>query len=176
MDRPRCLAKEPRQRYSSTDDLARDLATLRDHLSEATSSGASPGVKLTHRRRLGWILAGALSLVAAGLGYFFAIRTSTAAAPQYMQITISRGFVASARFTPDGQSVVYSANWEGKPLELYSIRLGNPESVPLGLPPAHLLSIARNGDMAILMEPSTVARLPSERSLALPSAGVRLAR
>ncbi len=38
----RCLSKEPRQRYSSTDDLARDLATLRDHLSEATS-GAAPG-------------------------------------------------------------------------------------------------------------------------------------
>ena len=38
----RCLAKEPRQRYSSTDDLARDLATLRDHLSEATAGGA-PG-------------------------------------------------------------------------------------------------------------------------------------
>jgi serine/threonine protein kinase/Tol biopolymer transport system component len=36
----RCLAKDPRHRYSSTDDLARDLATLRDHLSEATSGGA----------------------------------------------------------------------------------------------------------------------------------------
>ena len=41
----RCLSKEPRQRYSSTDDLARDLATLRDHLSEATSGDAlgAPG-------------------------------------------------------------------------------------------------------------------------------------
>jgi Tol biopolymer transport system component len=165
----RCLAKEPRQRYSSTDDLARDLATLRDHLSETTSSGgASPGRKLTPRRRLAWIIVGALSLLAAGLGYLFAVKTFRAEAPQYMQITFSRGFVATARFTPDGQSVVYSANWEGKPLELYSIRLGNPESVPLGLPPAHLLSIARNGDMAILMEPldrnahalGTLARAP----------------
>ena len=44
----RCLAKEPRQRYASTDDLARDLATLRDHLSEATS-GAAPGPALKRR-------------------------------------------------------------------------------------------------------------------------------
>src|SRR5262245_3341390 len=41
----RCLAKESRQRYSSTDDLARDLATLRDHLTEAvaTRAIAAPG-------------------------------------------------------------------------------------------------------------------------------------
>ena len=47
----RCLAKDPRQRYSSTDDLARDLSRLRDHLSQAVS-----GVALTassSRRR--WI-------------------------------------------------------------------------------------------------------------------------
>jgi hypothetical protein len=57
----RCLSKESRQRYSSTDDLARDLATLRDHLSEATS-GAAQGTRA--RRRL-WrpILLGAAALV-----------------------------------------------------------------------------------------------------------------
>ena len=30
----RCLAKEPRDRYAATEDLARDLATLREHASE----------------------------------------------------------------------------------------------------------------------------------------------
>src|ERR1700730_2611354 len=35
----RCLAKEPQGRYASTQDLARDLSTLRDHLSESISSG-----------------------------------------------------------------------------------------------------------------------------------------
>src|SRR5215831_7813755 len=33
----RCLGKSPKQRYASTEDLARELATVRDHLSEATS-------------------------------------------------------------------------------------------------------------------------------------------
>src|ERR1700694_4783837 len=37
----RCLAKEARQRYASTEDLARDLASLRDHFAEASSSGAA---------------------------------------------------------------------------------------------------------------------------------------
>src|SRR5690348_16673522 len=30
----RCLSKEPEERYASTRDLARDLSTIRDHLSE----------------------------------------------------------------------------------------------------------------------------------------------
>src|SRR5262249_42017263 len=34
----RCHAKEPRARYASTEDLARDLATVRDRLSETTSA------------------------------------------------------------------------------------------------------------------------------------------
>ena len=168
----RCLAKEPRQRYSSTDDLARDLAGVRDHLSEAAmGSGAFPGVKLSPRRQLRWIAAGALLLIAGALGYILAIRAPRIEAPHYAPVTFNRGTVTYARFTPDGQSVVYSATWDGKPRELceiYTTRLGNPESVSLGLPPAHLLSIARNGDMAILMDSvargtydlGTVARAP----------------
>ena len=166
----RCLAKEARNRYASTEDLARDLATVRDHLSEATSgSDASLGAKPVSRRRLAGIVAGTLSLFAAGMGYLLAIKTSRVQPPQYTPITFNRGWITFAKFTPDGLSVVYSARWEGKPLALYSTRLGNPESVPLGLPPAHLLSIARNGDMAILMEPlldrgtfdiGTLARAP----------------
>src|SRR5262245_38452344 len=40
----RCLAKEAEQRYASTRDLARDLATVRDRLSETSSSGATAAV------------------------------------------------------------------------------------------------------------------------------------
>src|SRR4029450_6893794 len=36
----RCLAKDPEERYASTKDLARDLKSLRDHLSETTTSGS----------------------------------------------------------------------------------------------------------------------------------------
>ena len=66
----RCLAKESRNRYASTEDLARELATVRDHLSEATSSpDASLGVESPPRRRLRWIVAAALLPIAAGIGY-----------------------------------------------------------------------------------------------------------
>jgi serine/threonine protein kinase len=43
----RCLAKEPRQRYGATIDLYHDLATLREHLSEAISADAVASLPAT---------------------------------------------------------------------------------------------------------------------------------
>ena len=35
----RCLQKDPEERYASTRDLARDIRSIREHLSEASVSG-----------------------------------------------------------------------------------------------------------------------------------------
>ena len=50
----RCLAKEPRDRYAATEDLARDLATLREHVSDSQSE---PGVPLEAPRSRGGLRA-----------------------------------------------------------------------------------------------------------------------
>jgi eukaryotic-like serine/threonine-protein kinase len=39
----RCLAKDPAERYASTLDLARELRSVREHLSEVSGSGVAPG-------------------------------------------------------------------------------------------------------------------------------------
>jgi len=59
--------------------------------------------------------------------------------------------VFSARFAPDGQSVVYSAAWDGQPTEIFSVRLDGPESRSLGLPNTDLLSVSATGELAICM-------------------------
>jgi serine/threonine protein kinase len=52
----RCLAKDPEERYGSTKDLARDLATVRDHSSGISVSGVEPPA--ARRMRLSrWALA-----------------------------------------------------------------------------------------------------------------------
>ena len=55
-----------------------------------------------------------------------------------------------------GGSVVYSAEWEGGNDELYAATAGSPESRPLGIGPAQLLSISSTGEMALLLNPRHV--------------------
>src|SRR5262249_51265244 len=64
----RCLAKDPEDRYQATRDLARDLATVRDHLSEVTRSPETPAVFAPSPRRRAWIRAAIAILFAVALG------------------------------------------------------------------------------------------------------------
>src|SRR5262249_23201720 len=77
----RCLAKEPDERYASPRALARDLATLRDPLSE---SGVSKPVAVRPGKRRGFpLVAGLIAAAAAGsLGTFALLKTSLERKPQ----------------------------------------------------------------------------------------------
>ncbi|MFI5181266.1 MAG: protein kinase [Thermoanaerobaculia bacterium] len=63
----RSLSKDPDERYSSTRDLAKELQSLRSHLSEAVSATAvAPGEAPRLRRRVSlWAMAGATLLAVA---------------------------------------------------------------------------------------------------------------
>ena len=52
----------------------------------------------------------------------------------YRMLTFRKGTVVDAFFAPDGQTVVYSAAWEGAPPHLFSTRPGGTESRSLGAP------------------------------------------
>ena len=58
----------------------------------------------------------------------------------------------SARFTPDGKTVIYSAAWEGKPLALFSARPESPQSRELDPPGADVLAISSTGEMALALK------------------------
>ena len=74
--------------------------------------------------------------------------------PTFKQLTFRRGWLDQARFAPDGRTVIYGAGWDGKPVELFQTRTDSPESRPLGLVHAKVLSISSQGQMAILLDPS----------------------
>jgi Tol biopolymer transport system component len=151
----RCLAKDPEDRYGSTKDLARDLAALRDHPSWSSGTGVAPpaGRRLRVSRAA---LAGA-ALAVVGLGVLAYIAGQKAHArrdretplPRRTTLTFRRGYLTGARFAPDGQTIVYSAAWDGKPSEIFTARVGSNESRALGISEAGILAVSSTGEMAI---------------------------
>jgi eukaryotic-like serine/threonine-protein kinase len=78
-------------------------------------------------------------------------RTQPASPPSYHQLTFRRGTVRSARFAPDGQTIVYSATWDGNPTEIFTTRLGGTASLSLGLAGSDILGISPSGELAVML-------------------------
>jgi dipeptidyl aminopeptidase/acylaminoacyl peptidase len=167
----RCLAKDPEDRFASTRDLARDLGSVREHLSETGVSGPAVAVGPPRAR---WLVPAAWTAVGLAAGVALGTLLARRAVPEapdltFTRLTFRRGAVLSARFAPDGQTVVYSAAWEGAPLEVFSVRMDSPESRSLGLSGARILSVSSAGEMAVALahrfrfgweSTGTLARLP----------------
>jgi len=98
--------------------------------------------------------------------------TSGASAPLYHEITFRRGEIRSARFAPDGETILYSAAWQGNPIETFAARQGSVESRSLGLGHAELLAVSSAGEMALSLGSHPVGTWVSMGTLArAPLAG-----
>jgi eukaryotic-like serine/threonine-protein kinase len=157
-----CLEKRPEERFQSARDLAFDLEAVRQPLQ--TGTGASSPV----RRRGRWQMPAAIVLAALALAaaaFWAGLRQGISIIPSFRQLTFRRGIVQSARFSPDGHSVLYSAAWDGQPTEVFSMRLDGFESRSLGLAGARVVATAP-GEMAVLLNGGagggTLARVPLE--------------
>jgi serine/threonine protein kinase len=143
-----CLEKNPEARFHSASDLAFQLET--EAAERSTTSARQP---VSHRpaRRRAWVpaLAAALLIgtVSVLLGHW--LWAPATPLPIFRQLTFQRGSIHSARFAPDGTTVVYGAAWNGEPIRLFTTRTDSSESAPLALPDADVLSISRAGEMAL---------------------------
>lgn len=164
-----CLEKNPEERFQSARDLAFDLESLSDlsglNVPQAASAAEKP------RRIYRLAAAVAASLILLGVGYF-AGRREEQKPPLYHQLTFRRGTIRTARFAPDGQTVVYGAAWEGNPVEIFAARPESPESRLLGLARTEILAISSSGEMAVTLAPRLADPYTSIGTLAqLPLAG-----
>ena len=162
----RCLKKDPARRWQSMADLKVALEEVRDEIDSTQMAVAKPPAPPRNLRaaarsallKSAPVLAGLLVGVAPVI--HFARRPAASPAPTFQRLTFRRGDIDEARFGPDG-NVVYSAEWEGAPSALFSIRPGNRESQPLDLPNGRVLAISRAGEMLLLLGekiPGTLAR------------------
>src|SRR6202451_1006704 len=147
-----CLEKNPAQRFHSISDVAFGLEVLTG-ISSTTTSGAQRAAP-AHSRR-GWLLpvCAAIALfVLLAVVYLAGQHSAATSIPHFHRLTFRRGTILSARFSPDGQTIIYGAALEGRPTELFTTRFDSTDSRSLGLEKTQLLSVSANGELAVSMD------------------------
>jgi DNA-binding winged helix-turn-helix (wHTH) protein/Tol biopolymer transport system component len=168
-ERPRLVETLPRRGYrfigrrEPPSAPESEISTTVGRLLAEQSAAKSPRSRHSLVR-----LATILSLACLPVAWFW-IRHRDAKPPEadFQRLSFGRGMIQSARFAPDGQSIVYGAAWDGKPVQLFWTRANSPESRPLGVE-ADILSISASGEMAVLLNPH-YGTIASQGTLALMS-------
>ena len=128
----RCLAKNPEHRYDSTRDLYHELRSVRDHLSEiSTSAAAQVTAPASPRRRGAWHLPAAFLLgLAVPIGFALAWMGSARPDPSAYRFTpfaFDPGGQTAAVFSADGKAVAYGSRQAlSAPYQVYIRYLDGP--------------------------------------------------
>ncbi len=159
----KCLAKEADERYQGAAELLVDLAGQRKKLVESGTSSAvktavsqttqepRPAAKSRRTVTLSLAAAGLLMLLVVAFVAGTQFTDSAPGIPSYQRLTFRRGTVTSARFAPDGNTIVYSAAWDGGRRQLYSTRPESSESRSLNIQDADILAISKTGEMVLAL-------------------------
>ena len=183
------LEKDRDLRYQTAAELRgdlkrikRDLDSSRVRAASAVSSAQQSSVaqapaaqpaETTKTPSSVWRVASVAALLALltglAVGALLIRKPEQGSLPVYHPLTFRRGMVRAARFAPDGKMIVYSAAWEGKPLQLFTTRPESPDSHELEPEGADVLAVSSAGEMALSLNShpigsflysGTLARVP----------------
>lgn len=163
----RCLEKDASERFQSAKDLGFALESIR---TATTQIQVTALPKLRNRWRIaGFVLA--FMLLVAGALVIRSLLLPAAQQPEYRQLTFRRGdlSLSGARFTHDGETIVYSAAWDNLLVKLYSSRVDGTETRSLDIPNSDLLAVSPLGELAIVLR--TAATSQFDRLARVPLRG-----
>ena len=120
----RLLAKNPRERFAHSADLAIDLRTFREYLAEATSVAAAPvpAPRARWQRRVAVV-----ALIAAGaftVGRAIAPEESGARFDRFTPFATDAGYQGGAAWSPDGKTIAYEAEINGV-VQIFTRKIGS---------------------------------------------------
>jgi serine/threonine protein kinase len=142
-----CLAKNPEDRIQDARDLRLELDWILADLPQLLAHRDVPATK-PFWRILPWAVTAAVILLALALLY---ISQRPKPAPVYTNVTFREGTLSGARFSRDGQTIVYSGQWEGERTQISVARVGSPESRQLGIQGAEVAAISSSDELAIFL-------------------------
>ncbi len=181
------LEKDRELRWQSAAEMRANLKRLQREMGSSRTSvvvdrpePATPNVALAPARRRPKI---ALSLPVFAFGLLLVVAATLFAGrllfskpplppPTYRQLTFRRGSIRSARFAPDGQTILYSAAWQGNPTDVFTARPEAPESRSMGLSHTQLMSVSSAAELAVLLDSKAIGTWVNMGTLArAPLAG-----
>jgi Tol biopolymer transport system component len=141
----RCLEKDPQRRLRDAGDASLLLDENPEDLAPTSTSAGGLGRWLVAALTIAAALAG----LSAGWWLWRGGDAGGQEAISFRRVTFARGQMRSARFAPDGRTIVFGAAWGGPPVKLYFARTDAADAAPIPIPPAELLSVSKSGEMAI---------------------------
>jgi hypothetical protein len=147
----RCLERDPKERLRDIGEVRIALGEGKGHGEDAAPAASASAV--SSRRSSRWAAGAALLVLGGAIGLGIArMGAPRGAAPlAYHLLTSEDGFIHSARFGPDGETIVYGQAQGGRPVALFSTRADATTSRALDAPSADVVGISRNGQMALIL-------------------------
>ena len=147
-----CLEKIPARRFHDAHDLAFALENAAAPASNSNAPFTAPFAPQNRRTSRAWA-ALVIGLLVVSLFSGWLLRGEHAPKLGFHRLTFQRGTVETARFAPDGKTIIYSARWLGKPPAVFSINAGGHESMALNLGTASFLGISTTNELAVQLSP-----------------------
>ena len=184
----RCLEKDPAHRFQSAAELNAalrnpGLQSVAEPVAELpppegrlqvwldaakvrwaqAKQGWTERVPAPNQKPVSWTaiaLVALIILVAADL-VTRAIAHRTSETPIFQRLTFRQGPILRARFANNGQSVAYTARFEGTPQTSYLTTVASGAVRDLKLPPnSAIVAISSKGDVALRLSDGSLARMP----------------